>query len=388
MESLAQSLRQKLDGPRWADSTLHSSEARPGRATVDGHDCLVLCSNDYLGLAGDARVIEAAASAGRRFGFGARGSRTFLGDTTVHHALEAALAQLKGTEAALLFSSGFACNLGVIGALGESGDLICSDELNHASIVDGARLSRASVAIHRHCDVADLRAQLDQHAHDGRELIVTESVFSMDGDLPPLLEIVELARERQGVVILDEAHATGVLGLRGEGLLGELGLHGEVDIVIGTLGKALGSVGGFVAGSRDLIEFLVQRARTFLFDTALPAPAAAAALEAVQIMAAEPERVATLRRNAARLHAGLIASGYHVVRADSAILPVEFDDPLAARDVCERLREREIVAIAVGPPHVRAGTSRIRVQASAAHADADVDRILTAFAAIASNETN
>lgn len=381
MTRLNDSLSARLAAPRWSESRFYASELRPGWAKVEGRDCLVLCSNDYLGLAGDPRVVEASAAAGRRFGFGVRAARTFLGDTSVHRELEAMLARLKGAEAALLFSSGFACNLGVLGALSSVGDLIASDELNHASIVDGARLSRADVCVHRHGDVSDLVRHLDRHSEANRVLIVTESVFSMDGDLAPLGEIVEVARQCDGVVILDEAHATGVLGAAGEGLVAELGLHGQVEVVTGTLGKALGSVGGFVAGSRGLIDFLAERARTFLFDTALPVPAAAAALEAVTIMAAEPERVSTLRRHVSRLHTGLLECGYRVVRADSAILPVEFDNPLAAQSVCDSLRGDGVVAIPVGPPHVRAGTSRIRVQPCAAHTDAEVDRVLEAFAA-------
>jgi 8-amino-7-oxononanoate synthase len=345
---------------------------------------LLLCSNDYLGLAGDQRVVNAAAEAARHFGFGARAARKFMGDTTIHRELEAALAQLKGAEAALLFSSGFACNLGVISALVGPGDVICSDELNHASIVDGARLSRATIAINRHCDVSDLRVQLElKRPTDGRAMIATESVYSMDGDLTPLTAILDVAREFDAIVLLDEAHATGVLGSAGEGLLGALGLHGTVDIVTGTLGKALGSVGGFVTGTRELIDFLSQRARTFLFDTALPTPAAAAALEAMRIMAAEPQRVNALRHDAEILQAGLRESGYTVVRTESAILPVEFDHPSEARRVSDKLLSLGIITVPVGPPLVPAGTSRIRVQACAAHTQSDIDRIVAAFSAAA-----
>jgi 8-amino-7-oxononanoate synthase len=379
MTTLAEALARQLEGPRWTGGSLYASEVRPGHATVAGRDCIVLCSNDYLGLAGDARVVEAASLAGRRFGFGARAARSFLGDTTAHRDLEAALAELKGAEAAMLFSSGYACNLAVMGTLASAGDLICSDELNHASIIDGSRLSRAEIAVHRHCDVEHLGEVLERRPPGGRALVVTESVFSMDGDVTPLREIIEVARGQGAAVILDEAHATGVLGPNGEGLLAELQLGHEVDVVCGTLGKALGSVGGFVAGSRDLVDFLAQKGRTFLFDTALPAPAAAAAHAALRIIGAEPEHVTTLRRNVRLLNDGLLAAGYRVVRSESAILPVDFDDPAIARHVCDLLFDRAVVARPIAPPYVPPGTSRIRVQASAAHSVADIERILIAF---------
>jgi 8-amino-7-oxononanoate synthase len=347
---------------------------------VGGRELLVLCTNDYLGLAADPRVREAADAAARRFGFGARAARALGGDTTVHRELEHELAALKGAEASLLFSSGFACNVGVLSALAGRGDVVCSDALNHASIVDGCRLSGAEIRVYPHHDLAALAALLDA-PRDGRAFLVSDAVFSMDGEVAPVLELVELAEAEGATLILDEAHATGVLGATGGGAGEQFAVHGRVGVLIGTLGKALGSVGGFVAGSRELVDHVASRARSHLFTTAPPPPVAAAALAALRIMLAEPERLAALHANAARLRSGLSSLGYDVLPGSTPILPVLFEDEQSAAPVAERLLEAGVVVQPVGPPYVAAGSSRLRVIASAAHTPGDVDRALAAFEA-------
>ena len=365
--------------PAWCTDPVVAASARPGRAVIDGRERLLLCTNDYLGLACDPRVVEAARGALERFGAGSRAARSLTGDTEVHRALERELAEFKGTEAALLFGSGFSCNIAVIAALTGADDVICSDALNHASIVDGCRLSPAAVRVYEHGDPASLEAALRESSPAAKRMIVTDAVFSMEGDVAPLPEIVRLADEYDAFVMLDEAHATGVLGSNGAGSLEHFGLRGRVPVLMGTLGKALGSVGGFIAGSRDLVDFLAGTARSFLFTTSLPPACAAAALASLRILRAEPERVELLWDNAGRLHAGIAERGFRVAPKPAAILPVYLDDDRAAGVLSRRLYERGVVVQPVGPPYVPAGTSRLRVIASAAHSAADVETVLDAF---------
>jgi 8-amino-7-oxononanoate synthase len=364
----------------WTRTPLVAERAAPGRAIIGGRERLLLCTNDYLGLAADPRVVEAARAAAARFGAGSRAARSRAGATTGHPALERELAAFKGTEAALLFGSGLSCNGAVIAALTEAGDVILSDELNHASIVDGCRLSAARARVYDHGDLDALEAALRESGGASKRMIVTDAVFSMDGDVAPLPGIIALAERYDAFVMLDEAHATGVLGPGGEGSLEHFGLDAGVGVLMGTLGKALGSVGGFVAGSRDLIHFLATRARSFLFTTALPAAAVAAALEALRILRSEPERVERLWSNARRLHRGLAELGITVAVEAAAIVPVFTP---AARALAAALYERGVVAQAIGAPYVPAGTERIRLIASAAHTEADLDQIITAFAELA-----
>jgi len=367
----------------WSTGPVVASAARPGRAVIEGRERLLLCTNDYLGLACDPRVVAAARDALGRFGYGSRAARSLAGDTDLHRALERELAGFKGTEAALTFGSGFSCNLGVIAALTSADDLICSDSLNHASIVDGCRLSPARVAVYAHGDLDGLEAILERASSAAKRMIVTDAVFSMEGDIAPLPGIVQLADRYDAFVMLDEAHATGVLGPHGEGTLEQFGLTGRVPVLMGTLGKALGSIGGFVAGSRDLVDFLAANARSFLFTTALPASAAAAALESLRILRAEPERVERLWENARRLHGGLAGLGFRVTPEPAPIVPVFLDDDRAAAVLSARLFERGVVVQPVGAPYVPAGTSRLRVIVSAAHEPADIDDVLEAFAGLA-----
>ncbi len=343
-----------------------------GRALVN------LCSNDYLGLAAHPRVQRAAAEAARRYGAGAGAARLVVGDLLLHHELEARLARMKGAEAALLFSSGYHVNAGVVGALVGEGDAVFSDAWNHASIIDGCRLSRADVQVYRHRDVEDLGARL---AASGarRKLVVTDAVFGMDGDAAPLRAIVEACDRHGAMLYLDEAHSTGVLGPTGAGLAEAEGVSDRVDVLMGTLGKALGSFGAFVAGTRPLADWLVSRARTFVFTTALPPPSVAAALAALDVMESEPERRARLDALAARMKAGLEGLGFPMGDVVAPIFPVLLGEESRALEASRRLRERGFLVKAIRPPTVPPGTSRLRVSLTASHAPEQVDGFLAAL---------
>jgi len=347
-----------------------------GDSPAFGEERLVLAANNYLGLAGDERVAEAAARAAREVGTGAGASRLVVGDTRTHRSLERRLADEKGTERALAFSSGYATNVGTITALDP--DVVFSDELNHASIVDGVRLSGADVEVYDHCDAAALAAAMARRAEtaDPEEswLVVTDSVFSMDGDVAPLSAVCDAAEEFGAWVMVDEAHATGVYD---GGVVGERGLADRVDVQLGTLSKALGAQGGFVAGSEPLVEHLANAARSFVFSTGLAPPAAAAAERALELA---PERRERLWTTVDRLREGLTAMGYDV-RGDTHVLPVVVGDREAALALDERLRAGGVVAPAIRPPTVPEGTSRVRLAPQATHTPDDVDRCLAAFEA-------
>jgi glycine C-acetyltransferase/8-amino-7-oxononanoate synthase len=338
---------------------------------LDGRRVLLLCSNNYLGLADNARVQEAAADAALRWGAGAGASRLVSGTMTIHRRLEARLAAFKGTEAALLFGSGYLANLGVVGTLARAGEVVFSDELNHASIIDGCRLSRAETFVYGHNDVEHLAWGLSQAGGRGA-LIVTESVFSMDGDVAPLEEIVALARLHGVRVAVDEAHATGCLGPGGRGAVAAAGLEGEVDVVVGTLGKALGSYGAFVACDDELAQLFTNGARSLIFSTAPPPPAVAGALAALDLLAEQPRRVERLRANAAVLRAELVREGFDVSGSSTQIIPLVVGDAATAMRVCEAALERGVFAQAIRPPTVPAGTSRLRLAVMATHAQEEL----------------
>jgi 8-amino-7-oxononanoate synthase len=336
------------------------------RVNIGGADVLLLCSNNYLGLADDPRVRRAAAEAAERFGAGAGASRLISGTMALHRKLERRLAAFHHTEAALAFGSGFLANIGTVAALAGRGDVVCSDELNHASIIDGCRLSRAETFVYRHGDLEHLAWGLAR-ARDRAALIVTDAVFSMDGDVAPLPELVALARDHGCLLMVDEAHAIGALGPGGRGAVAEAGLEEEVDLVVGTLGKALGSYGAYVCASAEICELLVNAARTFIFSTALPPPAIGAAIAALQVLCAEPELVEHLRRNADVLRAELAGSGLDTGASRTQIIPIIVGDPGRTIELCERLLDRGIYAQAIRPPTVPAGTSRLRLAVMANH---------------------
>ena len=352
------------------------------RVTLDGREVLLLCSNDYLGLAGHPDLRAAAARAAERWGAGAGASPLVSGHTALHARLEEELAAFKGSEACLLFGSGFLANTGVIAALAGRGDVVLSDALNHASIVDGCRLARAETVVYPHADLGALEAALAR-APDGRAVIATDAVFSMDGDLAPLEGIVALARRHGARVVVDEAHATGVVGPGGRGLVAALGLEREVDVVVGTLGKALGSYGAFVCCDTTIADFLVNRARTLIFSTALPPPAVGAALEALRLLRSEPGLVARAQGNARVLRAELAGHGFAVEPGAMPIVPLVAGAPEAATALCEASLRRGAFAQAIRPPTVPEGSSRLRIVSTAAHSEADLREAADAFAAAA-----
>jgi 8-amino-7-oxononanoate synthase len=345
---------------------------------IDGKPVLLLCSNNYLGLADHPRVREAAADAAMRWGVGAGASRLVSGTMTIHRRLEERLATFKGSQACLLFGSGYLANVGVIGALAGRGDAIFSDELNHASIVDGCRLSRAEVIVYRHRDVEHLEWSLRRHGA-ARRLIVTDSVFSMDGDVAPLAEIAELADMHDARVMVDEAHATGNLGPGGRGAVAEAGLASEIDVVLGTLGKALGSYGAYACASAEMVRYLINTARSLIYSTAPSPPAIAGALAALELLQERPHRVQRLRSNARVLRRALAREGFPVADLEMQIVPLIVGDEREAMSLCQEAIERGVFAQAIRPPTVAAGSSRLRLTAMASHTASELQMAASVF---------
>jgi 8-amino-7-oxononanoate synthase len=336
------------------------------RVVLDGKPVLLLCSNNYLGLADHPRVREAAADAAMRWGVGSGASRLVSGTMTVHRRLEERLASFEDRDAALLFGSGYLANVGVVSALAGAGSVVLSDELNHASIVDGCRLARAETFVYRHGDVEHLAWGL-RNAEGRSALIVTDSVFSMDGDIAPLAEIVELARRHRVRVVVDEAHGTGCIGPGGRGAVHEAGVEDEVDVVIGTLGKALGTYGAYAACDQAMAQLLVNTARPFIFSTAPPPPVVAGALAALELLTTQPERVDRLRANAAALRDELYREGFDVSGSTTQIVPIVVGEAALAMRMCELALEAGVFAQAIRPPTVPEGTSRLRLAVMASH---------------------
>ncbi len=364
--------------------TIRTLESPQGAwIVVDGKRVLNLCSNNYLGFCNDPALKEAAKRAIDEFGVGPGAVRTIAGTMKLHRELERKLAEFKGTEDVVSFQSGFCANLATIPALVEREDGIFSDELNHASIIDGCRLSRAEIIRYAHCDVDDLKAKLQEHRHRFRRaLIVTDGVFSMDGDIAPLPEIVRLAREYDAFVMVDDAHGEGVLGRAGRGITDHFGLHGEVDIEVGTLSKAFGVVGGYVAGSAELCEYLRQRGRPFLFSSAVTPADVAACIAAVDILLQSEERVQRLWENACYFQNGLKSLGFNTGKTQTPITPVILGEAPLAQAFSKRLFEEGVFAQAIGYPTVPRGAARIRVMISAVHTKDDLDFALDRFAKV------
>lgn len=354
---------------------------------VAGRRTLLLCSNNYLGLANHPELIAAAAEAAATWGVGAGASRLISGSLALHHQLEAELAEWKRAEAAVLFNSGYHANVGTIAALVGEGDAVFSDAWNHASIVDGCRLSRARVVVYPHNDVTALAAALASVRARNR-LVVTDSVFSMDGDAAPLAEICAVAEQYDAWVMVDEAHATGVLGPTGAGLVEELGLHDRVAVQMGTLGKALGCFGAFVAARRDVVQLLVNRARSLVYTTALPPPVVGAALAAVRLVRREPERRIRLRRNAHYLHSALRQAGVPLSAPPGHILPVILGAPEVAMRLSTRLLGEGVWVQGIRPPTVPPGTARLRVTVTATHSTEDLDFAASAFGKVFAQEVD
>ncbi len=336
------------------------------RVLLDGADVLLLCSNNYLGLADHPRVRQAAGEAAERYGAGAGASRLISGTMSLHRKLEGRLAEFKQTEAALLYGSGYMANVGVLTALAGPGAVVFSDELNHASIIDGCRLSRAQTFVYRHRDLEHLESGL-REAGERARLIVTDGVFSMDGDVAPLRELAELARRHRCMLVVDDAHATGALGPGGRGAVAAAGVGSEVDVVVGTLGKALGGYGAYVCASAQLVELLVNTSRPFIYSTAPPPPSVGAALAALGMLADRPGLVEQLRRNAATLREALSAQGLRTGGSRTQIIPVEVGDARRAMALCERTLEGGVFAQAIRPPTVPPDSSRLRLTVMANH---------------------
>ena len=353
--------------------------AQDPSVVLRGREVLLFCSNNYLGLANHPEVVEASREAAARYGASAGSSRLISGHMRAHRELEERIASWKQLEAALVFSTGYQANLGSITALTGADDVVLSDELNHASIIDATRLSKARTRIFRHNDTGQLEDLLREVRGARRVLIVTEAIFSMDGDAAPLAEIGRLARRHGAWLMVDEAHSVGVFGKHGAGLVDELGLNDLVDLHVGTLGKALGSFGAYVAGSRRLVDLLINRARPFIFTTGLPPSAVAAAGAAIAVCQREPERAAGLRHRVHALAERLRAAGLDVPEAQSAILPVMLGDAESTLAAMRALLERGVYVAAIRPPTVPPGTSRLRLSVMATHTPQQLERAADAL---------
>jgi glycine C-acetyltransferase len=347
--------------------------------TVDGRRVLNLSSNNYLGLASDPRLVAAAKSAMDQYGIGPAAVRSIAGTMELHVELERRLAAFKGVEAAVTFQSGFNANLASIPALVGKGDIIFSDELNHASIIDGARLSRADIVRYAHADPGDLRRKIAETATTGRRLIVTDGVFSMDGDIAPLPDVYQVADEHNILLMVDDAHGEGVLGRGGRGIVDHFDLHGKVDIEIGTMSKAFGVVGGVVAGKGVIVDWLRQRGRPFLFSSAVSVPDVAACIAAVDILEASTELVDRLWRNTEFFRREMASLGFNTGKSQTPIVPIMLGEAPLAQRFSRRLFDEGVFAMAIGYPTVPQGKARIRVMNSASHSQSDLEQALAAF---------
>ncbi len=363
-------------------NTIRTIESPQGAwLVVDGQRVLNFCSNNYLGLANHPRLVSAAADALKRYGVGPAAVRSIAGTLSLHVELERRLARFKGVEAALTLQSGFNANVAVIPALVGKGDVIFSDRLNHASIIDGCRLSGARIAAYDHNSVAHLRdvVAAERAAGFGRALVITDGVFSMDGDVAPLSDIAAVAREEDLLLMVDDAHGEGVLGRGGRGIVDHFGLHGQVDVEVGTLSKAFGVVGGVVAGRQVIVDWLRQRGRPFLFSSAMTAADAAACLAAIDLLEESTELVDGLWDNARYFKGEMRRLGFDTGVSTTPITPVMLGEAPLAQQFSRRLFEAGVFAMAIGFPTVPKGKARLRVMISAAHSRADLDQGLAAF---------
>ena len=357
--------------------------AQGARLIVDGKDVLNFCSNNYLGLANHPKIVEAAKEATKKYGVGPAAVRSIAGTTDLHVQLEERLAKFKGAEDVITFQSGFTANLGTISALVGKEDAIFSDRLNHASIIDGCRLSGAKIVAYEHNDPGALEDAIKEHASNFRRaLIITDGVFSMDGDIAPLPDLVEVAKKYDILIMVDDAHGEGVLGKGGRGIVDHFGLHGKVDIEVGTMSKAFGVVGGMVAGDKVIIEWLRQRGRPFLFSSAVTAPDAAACLAAVDLLEESTELVDKLWANAKYFKEEMKKLGFDTGVSETPITPVMLGEAPLAQQFSRELFENGVFAMAIGFPTVAKGKARIRVMISAAHDNDDLGQGLEAFAKV------
>ena len=375
-------LRESLESLKTAGLSrkLRELKGAPGpTVSVNGRQVLMLCSNNYLGIAADERLKQSAKQAIETFGCGATGSRLISGNLELCEKLEDTLAAFKGTESALVFTSGYQANVGTVAALAGPGDAIFSDALNHASLIDGARLSRAEIIIYDHCDASDLERRMASRPAARRKLILTESVFSMDGDLAPLRDVAFLAKKFGALLMVDEAHATGIFGPTGAGCVEALGLGQQVDVQMGTFSKALGSLGGYIAGTKDLVSYLIHHARSFIFTTGLPPAVLAASTAALEIVRQEPERRQALWRYVRQLREGLQTLGFDMGQEQSQILPLRLGDSHRTMTACRYLLKNGVFAQGIRPPTVPDGTARLRLSPMALHTEQDIEGALAAF---------
>jgi len=356
--------------------------AMDGHIRVDGKDVLNFCANNYLGLANHPRLKEAAKRAIDQYGIGPGAVRTIAGTMTLHNQLEQRLAEFKGAEAVITLQSGFTANLATIPALVGRGDVIFSDQLNHASIIDGCRLSRAQIVAYEHNNVDDLRKKIAETTEYGRRLIITDGVFSMDGDIAPLPDLYEVAKEHDILLMVDDAHGEGVLGRGGRGIVDHFDLHGKVDIEVGTMSKAFGVVGGIVAGKQVIIDWLKQRGRPFLFSSAMTVPDVAACLEAVDMLETSDELVKRLWSNAEFFKQEMRNLGFDIGHSQTPIVPVMLGEATLAQKFSKALFEAGVFAMAIGFPTVPQGKARIRVMNTAAHTQDDLEQALAAFESV------
>jgi glycine C-acetyltransferase len=347
--------------------------------TIDGRRLLNFCANNYLGLANDPRIRQAAQAAIDQYGVGPGAVRTIAGTMSPHIALEERLAKVKQAEACITFQSGFTANLATIPALVGREDVIFSDELNHASIIDGCRLSRAKVVRYAHNDIEDLENQIKNTKEFRRRMIISDGVFSMDGDIARLDKLAEIADRYDIMLMVDDAHGEGVLGRGGRGIVDHFGLHGRVDVEVGTMSKAFGVVGGMVAGRAEIVEWLRQRGRPFLFSSAMTVPDTAACLEAVKILEGSTELIDRLWSNAQAFRQGMDDLGFDTGQSETPIVPIMLGEALLAQKFSQRLFEEGIFAMAIGFPTVPRGKARIRVMNSAAHSPDDIELALEIF---------
>ena len=350
----------------------------------DGKEVINLASNNYLGLANHPALVEAAIDAARRYGAGSGAVRTIAGTMTIHMELERRIAAFKKVEACVVFQSGFAANAGTVAAILTPEDHIISDELNHASIIDGCRLSKAKIHVFPHKDAAAAERILGElESQPGRKLLITDGVFSMDGDIAPLPALVEAARRHGAIMMIDDAHSSGVLGRNGRGTVDHYGLHGSVDIQVGTLSKAIGVLGGYVCGSRDLIDFLHHRARPFLFSTSHPPSVAASCLAAFDILEREPERIERLWDNTRYFKAALAAAGFNTGASETPITPIMVGEAKAAHEFSAALFEEGLFSTGIGFPTVPKGRARIRTIVTATHTHDQLDRAIAILTRVA-----
>lgn len=349
------------------------------KASINNKDCVLFCTNNYLGLADHPKVLERSQRALVRYGASAQASRLVSGHFPIHLQLEEITALFKGAEACLAFPTGYMANLAAVTTLVGEEDAVLCDRFNHASLIDACRASKAKFLVYEHLDLEDLKKQLERAGKYRRRLVVTDALFSMDGDLVPLLKVTNLAHEYDALVMVDDAHGTGVLGPGGQGITHHFPLKHFPAVVMGTYSKALGSMGGFVCGPKLFIETMLNKARTFIYTTGLAPAVCGASLGALEVLQQEPQRVEKLWENAKKVRDGLRALGYDIPRGAGPIMPIIVGENEEALKMSEKLLEEGILVVAIRPPTVPKGTARLRLSVSAAHSDADIEKLFNAF---------